>query len=90
MANTKPIHVISSGRIRAVIWANSANGRTWFNVTITRQFQTEDGELRETTSHGRDDLPIVSKLADLAYAWIWSQAPMVLIDEATPIRKGSR
>lgn len=69
----KPVHQIQLGRIRAAIWANTAkNGDVWFNVTVTRRFK--DGEeWQDTTTFGCDDLPIVAKAADMAYAWIWGQ-----------------
>lgn len=72
MPKNKPIHEIRLGRIRAAIWQNhSENGDAWFNVTVSRSYR--DGEeTKDTTSFGRDDLPIVAKVADMAYAWIWT------------------
>jgi hypothetical protein len=29
-------------------------------------------EWKTTASFGRDDLPLVSKAAEMAYAWIWN------------------
>lgn len=80
MANVKPVHEIRLGALRAAIWANSSVGRTWFNVTITRRFQ-EQGEWKETTSFGRDDLPVVEKVAEMAYAWIWRNGSNVQRDQ---------
>lgn len=69
----EPVHRIPLGRIVAAIWANKAkDGRVWFNVTITRSFKDGD-QWRDTSTFGRDDLPIVAKAADMAYAWIWGQ-----------------
>ena len=71
-ANNRPAHEITLGRIRATIWANrSKRDDVWYSVSISRSYR--DGEVwKETTSFGRDDLPLVSKAAELAYAWIWS------------------
>lgn len=71
--STKPIHEIRLGTIRASIWANlSRDRRTYFNVTVTRLYR--DGEQwKDSPSFGRDDLPVVGKVVDLAYAWIWNQ-----------------
>jgi hypothetical protein len=69
----KPVHEIRLGRIRAAIWANQTkeNG-VWFNITVTRLYQ--DGQQwKDATAFRRDDLPIVAKVADMAYAWIWEQ-----------------
>ncbi|WP_437191143.1 hypothetical protein [Planctomicrobium sp. SH527] len=69
----KPVHQIQLGRIRAAIWANTAKkGGVWFNVVLTRRFKEGD-EWQDTTTFGCDDLPLVSKAADMAYAWIWEQ-----------------
>ena len=71
MAQNKPAHQIRLGRIRAAIWANQGeNGDAWFNVTMTRTYNDGDGP-KDTYSFRRDDLPVVEKVADMAYAWIW-------------------
>jgi len=70
----EPVHRIPVGNIRAAIWRNQ-NGKegVWFNVTITRSYR--DGETwKDSTSFSRDDLPVVSKVADMAYAWILERA----------------
>ena len=70
---TKPAHEIKIARIRASIWANlNAQQGTWYSVSIVRVYQDGDG-WKEATSFGRDDLPLVCKVAEMAYAWIWSQ-----------------
>ena len=68
-----PIHEIKLGRIRATIWGNRTNRQTlWYSVTVSRKYR--DGEQwKETTSFGRDDLPLLSKAVELAYGWIWKQ-----------------
>ena len=73
MAQKKPAHEVRLGRIRAAIWANE-NGQddVWFNVTVSRLYNDGD-EWKDTHSFRRDDLPIVAKVLDMAYAWIWSQ-----------------
>lgn len=79
---TKPVQEIRLGRIRAAIWANQANGRdAWFNVTVSRLYK--DGDVwKDSTTFRRDDLPIVAKVADMAYAWIWGQVVPADPDEA--------
>lgn len=72
-SSNRPIHEIRLGHIRASIWANeNSRQNVWFNVSIVRSYR--DGEeWRTTSSFGRDDLPLVAKAADMAYAWIWNQ-----------------
>jgi hypothetical protein len=72
--------------MQAAIWANPAEGKRWFNVTITRNFQ-EHGEWKASSGFRRDDLPVVAKLADMAYAWIWSQEDTRPEAEMSPRQK---
>jgi hypothetical protein len=77
-----PAHRIRLGRIRAAIWANETEDRrVWFNVSVSRRYM--DGEQwKDTTTFGRDDLPVVAKVVDMAYAWIWGQEVPADSDEA--------
>ena len=71
MATTpRPVHEIKIGSVRAAIWENSSRQGRWFRVSVTRIYRDGD-EWREAHSFGRDELPIVSKIADMAYSWIW-------------------
>ena len=66
----KPLHEIKVGRIRATVWPNENEQRSWFTVTVTRSYR--DGEVwKTTTSFNRDELPLVAKAAEMAYEWIW-------------------
>ncbi len=78
----KPVHEIRLGRIRAAIWANQTESRdVWFNVTITRLYKEGD-RWQDTATFRRDDLPIVAKVVDIAYTWIWGQDVPASPDEA--------
>jgi len=69
----KPAHEIRLGRIRAAIWANpSDRGEVWFTVTVARLYKDGD-RWQQTTSYRRDDLPLVYRVVNVAYAWIWEQ-----------------
>lgn len=66
---TKPVHEIRLGAIKAAIWANDTQAGIRHNVTFTRLYK--DGEeWRSSDSFGRDDLPVVAKVADMAHTWI--------------------
>lgn len=71
MSTTKPVHEVRVGRVRAAIWANASGQRTWFNVTFTRTYQSEPGQQKQALGFNRNDLPCVSKAAEMAYEWIW-------------------
>lgn len=70
-ASDRPVHEIRLGRVRAAIWRRTGGQQeAWFTVTISRSYRV-DGIWKDTDSFGRDDLPVVAKAADMAYAWIW-------------------
>ncbi len=72
MSKTKPVHQIRLGRIKAAVWANETSNGVRHNVTFTRLYK-EDDEWKDSDSFGRDDLPLVEKVADLAHTWIFEQ-----------------
>ena len=69
----RPVHEVRLGRIRAAIWENETQIGTRHNVTLSRLYKDGD-EWKDSTSFGRDDLPLVAKVADLAHSWIFTQA----------------
>ena len=73
MLQTRPLHEIRLGRIRAAIWENRSPSKdVWFAVTVSRRYRDGD-RWKDSSSFGRDDLPIVAKIMDMAYAWIWER-----------------
>ena len=73
MSKQKPAHEIRLGRVKATIWANETDNRTRHNVTVSRIYKDGD-DWKQTASFGRDDLPLVAKVADMAHLWIYEQA----------------
>ena len=69
-AKPKPVHEIRLGKIKAAIWANETDNGIRHNVTITRLYKDGD-EWKTSTSFGRDELPLVGKIADMAHTWIF-------------------
>jgi hypothetical protein len=72
MANDRPIHEIRLGKCKAAIWANPTEHGTRYNVTFLRIYKQDD-QWETTSSFGRDDLPLVAKLADQAHTWIYEK-----------------
>jgi hypothetical protein len=72
MAKT-PVHEIRLGRVRAAIWENETQNGTLHNVTFTRLYKDEEDQWSDSTSFGRDDLPLLAKVADMAHTWIFQQ-----------------
>lgn len=72
-AKNRPVHEVRFGRIRAAIWQNETENGTRHNVTITRLYKDGD-DWKDSTSFGRDDLPLVAKVCDQAHSWIFEQS----------------
>ena len=68
----RPVREIRLGRIRAAIWENETQIGTRHNVTLSRLYKDGD-EWKDSSSFGRDDLPLVAKVADQAHSWIFAQ-----------------
>lgn len=73
MAKQKPAKEIRLGRIKATVWANETSNGTRHNVTVSRLYKDGD-DWKQSESFGRDDLPLVCKVLDLAHTWIFEQA----------------
>lgn len=70
-AKNKPVMEYKAGSCKAVVWRNTSDkGENWFSTTISRSYKKADGSYAETNQFGRDDLLLVSKLSELAFAFI--------------------
>ena len=69
----RPVHEVRMGRVKAAIWRNDGEYGTRHNVTFSRIYKTEVG-WENSTSFGRDDLPLVEKVAAVAHLWIYEHA----------------
>lgn len=67
---SRPVHEVRLGRIKAAIWANATENGTRHNVTIARLYKDGD-DWKDSTSFGREDLPLVAKVADMAHTWVY-------------------
>lgn len=73
-ANNRPVHEVRLGRIVGAVWRhNGDDGKVWFNVTLLRIYRTDDGNWARSDSFGRNDLPLVIKVADLCHTWMYTQ-----------------
>ena len=71
----RPVHEVRYGRIKAAVWANTTDKGVRHNVTVCRIYKDEQtGSWRDSQSFGRDDLPLVAKVADEAHTWIFQHA----------------
>ena len=69
-SGSSPVKTLRLGRIKAAIWENGADQRTFYNVTFARTYMDEDKKFHDSDSFGRDDLLLLSKLADQAHTFV--------------------
>lgn len=74
MANDKPVHEIRMGRIKATIWGNELEAGGFRHNVQLRRLYKDGEEWKQSDSFGRDDLPLVAKVADMANTWIHQRA----------------
>ena len=67
------MHEVRLGRIKAAIWENETQNGSLYNVTFSRLYKDEEDQWKDSTSFGRDDLPLLAKVADLCHTWIFQQ-----------------
>jgi len=70
-ATKLPVKTFRLGAIKAAIWENESDQKKFYNVTFARTYMDDAKAYHDTTSFGRDDLPRVAKLADLAHTFIF-------------------
>ena len=68
-----PVKTLRLGRIKAAIWENESDSKKFYNVTFARTYVDEAKNFHDTDSFGRDDLPLVAKLADQAHTFIFER-----------------
>lgn len=68
----RPVHEIRLGKVKASVWKNDTANGPRFNVTFSRIYKSDKG-WESSSSFGRDELPLVSKVADMAHTWIYQQ-----------------
>ena len=68
-----PVKTLRLGRIKATVWENEADQKKFFNVTFARTYMDDAKNFHDTDSFGRDDLPLVAKLADQAHTFIFER-----------------
>ena len=66
----RPVHEVRLGRVKAAIWRNASERGVFHNVTFCRLYR-EGEEWKQSESFGRDDLPLLGKVADRAHTWIF-------------------
>ena len=64
--SNQPLKTIRIGLITASIFGNETeSGGTRYSIQIVRSYKKDD-KWKDTSSFGMDDLPVVTKISDLA------------------------
>ena len=69
-SNTKPVHEVRFGAVKAAIWRNETDNGPRYNVTFKRIYKDDEGNWKSTSSFGVGDLLVVAKVADNAHTFI--------------------
>lgn len=72
-AANAPVKTFRLGRIKAAVWMRETEKGRFYNVTFSRTYVDEEKQFHDADSFGRDDLPLVAKLADQAHSFIFQQ-----------------
>ena len=71
--STLPVQTFRLGRIKAAVWENETDNQPFYNVTFARTYMDAHKQFHDTDSFGRDDLPLVAKLANEAHSYIFGR-----------------
>ncbi len=69
----RPVHEIRLGRVKAAIWENDTKEGMRHNISLSRIYK-DGNQWKDSTSFGRDDLPLLIKVADMAHTWVYENA----------------
>lgn len=72
MAKNRPVNEFRLGAIKATIWQNDTTSGKRYSVQVSRLYRQGE-QWQQSPSFGRDDLPVVAKIADMAHSWIFTQ-----------------
>lgn len=73
MAEKEPAYKARVGHVQLAIWRNETDGRVWYATSLTRQYR-QGNENKESSNFNLEDLPVLAKAAEMAFAWILNQA----------------
>lgn len=73
----KPAHELRLGRIRVTIWARkSGNSSIEYYSVPMRLFKDDEDQWNQINGYWPEDLPILTKLSEMASLWIWRKKAM--------------
>ncbi len=86
-APNAPLHTIRDGMLKATVWENEGKNGTFHSVTLSKLYEGEDRQLKETQSFSPGDLLKLAELSRDAHRMIrdrrrdlsreWDAEPLV-------------
>lgn len=76
-----PVKTLRLGRLKAAVWENGADDRTYHNVKFARTYLDENKKFQDSDSFGREDLLLLAKLADQVHTFICERQAAQRSDE---------
>ena len=71
--SNRPSYKTRLGRIVGCVWTNHGEAGPFYSSTIYRIYKPEGSDTwMSASSFGRDDLPLVAKIADALHTWIFA------------------
>lgn len=78
----QPVTEIRMGRIKATVWENQADDRTYHSFKLVKLYR-KDGKWHETASFGRDDALLLMKVIDQVHTFIFEHGGEPAADESS-------
>ena len=68
--HSKPATAFRSGSVNAAVWENTGETGPFFSITFSRPYKDAQGNWKNSSSYGLNDLDSLSSLAELAKDWV--------------------
>lgn len=70
-SKNKPIKTLRDGALKAVIWKNERNGKTYRSVDLYRTYKNEkEDQLKDISNYSGTELLRIARLANKAYDFL--------------------
>jgi len=66
----RPVETFRDGRLKATIWQNESDKGAYHTVSLSKVFEDQSGQLRETNSFSAGELLRVAELARESHAFV--------------------
>ena len=68
--HSTPATAFRSGNVNVAVWENTGETGPFFSITFSRPYKDAQGNWKNSSSYGLNDLDSLSTLAELAKDWV--------------------